>query len=224
MRSGITTSIDWFLPGLTEQEVDPFIQEVKTYEHQPGLMFFWGVGPGSSPSDLGTRLERAGAIYDGNYPYMICDLLQVKTTLPAMSGLDIRQVTTQSELEKWVNVLSISNEYPIETTQALIRLHTLQNLKPGAPCQLFLASLDGEPAATSLLMMHGRMAGIFDVSTSPELRGKGIGRAVTLAAMQVGMQNGAQFSGLFSTPIGLGMYKNIGFEVGAAFDIFVWGE
>jgi predicted acetyltransferase len=53
---------------------------------------------------------------------------------------------------------------------------------------------------------------IANVTTIPEHRGRGLGRAVTLAAMRIGAAAGAQIAVLQSTDMGRGVYRRLGFE------------
>jgi ribosomal protein S18 acetylase RimI-like enzyme len=53
---------------------------------------------------------------------------------------------------------------------------------------------------------------ISNVATLPEARNRGLGRAVTLAAMHAGAEAGATIAVLESSEMGLNVYRRLGFE------------
>jgi ribosomal protein S18 acetylase RimI-like enzyme len=80
------------------------------------------------------------------------------------------------------------------------------------PTRPLLARVDGRPVATALGLLAGEGIVIVNVATVPDARGRGIGRAVTLAAMHAGADAGATIAVLQSTEMGHGVYQRLGFE------------
>jgi ribosomal protein S18 acetylase RimI-like enzyme len=81
-----------------------------------------------------------------------------------------------------------------------------------APSRTYLARLDGVPVATSLGLVVDGILGIFNVATLEPARRKGIGRAVTLAALVEGAARGADIAVLQSSEAGHHVYEALGFR------------
>ncbi len=80
----------------------------------------------------------------------------------------------------------------------------------------FLALLDGEPVGIAMTMVSHGVAGIYWVGSLEQARGKGIGRAVTVAATNAGFELGADVASLQASPMGKPIYLELGYE--AAFE------
>ena len=76
----------------------------------------------------------------------------------------------------------------------------------------WLACKDNVPVAKVFLSLAAGAAGIYGVSTAPEVRRQGIGGAVTAAALRAARQAGFRIGVLHSTDMGKGVYQSLGFE------------
>ncbi len=70
-------------------------------------------------------------------------------------------------------------------------------------------------------MRAGAVLGIFNVATVPAARGRGVGRAVTLAALRDGAGAGCRMAVLQASEMGHPVYERLGFRDFAAYDIYV---
>jgi ribosomal protein S18 acetylase RimI-like enzyme len=84
----------------------------------------------------------------------------------------------------------------------------------------FLALLDGEPVGIAMTMVSHGVAGIYWVGSLEQARGKGIGRAVTVAATNAGFDLSADVASLQASPMGKPIYLELGYEV--AFEYQMW--
>lgn len=67
-------------------------------------------------------------------------------------------------------------------------------------------------AGQAIVHLTDEIAGLFNVAVHPRARRRGIGRALTIAAMRIAREAGATEMGLNSTPDGLAMYERLGFR------------
>lgn len=86
----------------------------------------------------------------------------------------------------------------------------------------FLLRLDRAPASTSSLFLRGGVAGVYDVSTVPELRRRGLGAQITRAALGEARAGGCDMAILHSFNQGLSMYRQLGFEKVCDIGQYVW--
>lgn len=76
----------------------------------------------------------------------------------------------------------------------------------------FLALLDGEPVSIAMTMVSHGVAGIYWVGSLEQARGKGLGRAVTVAATNAGFDLGADVASLQASPMGKPIYLELGYK------------
>jgi GNAT superfamily N-acetyltransferase len=74
------------------------------------------------------------------------------------------------------------------------------------------ADLDGQTVATAVADVNGDCAWIYSVATVGAYRRRGLGAAVTVAAMDAARADGADAVFLMSSPMGLGIYRDLGFH------------
>jgi ribosomal protein S18 acetylase RimI-like enzyme len=72
---------------------------------------------------------------------------------------------------------------------------------------------DGVVRATSGCGVLGAAASVMFVNTDPDWRGRGIGRAMTVAALAAAEADGARHACLDATDAGLSIYSRLGFEI-----------
>jgi ribosomal protein S18 acetylase RimI-like enzyme len=194
--------------------VDGVIDEARAALGGPGRPFTWAVWPSSRPVDLGARLEAAGIAHDGDAPLMTLDLEEADLTPDPPAGLTIERATDAAALAEASPVTLAMIDGP--AAQAVFSA-AYEALAFGSEraLVLFVGRLDGRPVATSALYTGTGLAGVYGVGTLPELRGRGLGRAMTIAALAEGRRRGLRIGALMSSDLGLPVYRRLGFrEVG----------
>jgi predicted GNAT family acetyltransferase len=84
-------------------------------------------------------------------------------------------------------------------------------------------SLDRKPVASSTVYLGSdRVAGIWNVATTVESRGKGIGTAVTWKPLQEVVKEGYTHAVLRSSQMGYNVYKRLGFEEVFKDRLYIW--
>jgi GNAT superfamily N-acetyltransferase len=81
---------------------------------------------------------------------------------------------------------------------------------PGA--ELLIGRIAGAPVATSMCVLTARVIGVFNVNVLPAFRRRGLGSAMTMAAVAAGARRGGRLAWLGSTPMSDGLYRRLGFR------------
>lgn len=115
-------------------------------------------------------------------------------------GLRIEQVDTPAALETFLTVSQTARAH-VPSLQAAM----------DADVALLVGSLDGEPVATARLTRYGTVAEILGVVTRPAHRGRGLGTAMTRAAMAEAARRGCTALTLNASELGLRLYQRLGF-------------
>ncbi|MBY0494057.1 MAG: GNAT family N-acetyltransferase [Cyanobacteria bacterium] len=197
----------------------------------------WWTGPSTRPDNLGDQLQQRGFLFEPAHG-MVADLSagppeggppQEFCEGPALAGppeidlpISIEPVKDSKTLKAWCRVLCDSFGAPQPFGDAFCQLAEAIGLGPSSPFRHFLARVNDRPAATCSIFFGAGVAGIYDVSTIPEKRKRGLGRAITAAALSEARKSGARMAILHSSTLGAGMYRGLGFKDVCPIGQYVW--
>jgi GNAT superfamily N-acetyltransferase len=172
----------------------------------------WLVGPSSGPADLTERLLASGLVQVSDNPGMAVDLGQWQPDGALPVGTTIDPVVDAAGLEAWREVQRRGLGLDEAATEAWFTAHRRPGFEPELPLRNWVARLNGQPVAAAALFDGAGVAGIYNVCTVPEARGRGIGRAVTAAALQDAVGRGLRLAVLGSSELGYPVYRRLGFR------------
>jgi ribosomal protein S18 acetylase RimI-like enzyme len=181
----------------------------------------WWTGPSTQPEDIGDRLDARGFLFEPAHG-MAADLQSADGAAAADRAIAIERVDDARTLKTWSRVLCESFGAPQPFGEAFAELAVAIGLGDESPFRHFLARYKGHPAATCSLFLGAGVAGIYDVSTLPDQRRRGLGRSVTAAAMKEARALGYRTAILHSSSLGAGVYRSLGFEDICDIGQFVW--
>ena len=190
---------------------DARIDDVVEWFERRRVPFVWRLGPTDRPPDLQDRLLAKGFALD---PDELLGMAASLVDLPSIElpdGAVIELVRDSTAFREWLDVMVAGFGMPPQIGDAFVAFGTL-GFGDEQPTRAILARLDGRAVATALGVFAGDGIVIANVTTLPGERGRGLGRAVTLAAMRVGADAGARLAVLQSTDMGHGVYRRLGFE------------
>jgi ribosomal protein S18 acetylase RimI-like enzyme len=157
---------------------------------------------------------------------MVCPDLRSVPVLPLPDGLALRPVRRLPgdpvdgvPLEAAVEAAVAAADPAIDDTPEEFAAY-LRSLPP-ADRLLAAVDRDGVVRATSASGAAGTAASVYLVNTDPAWRRRGIGRAMTAAALHAARESGARRGSLDSTEAGLSIYRRLGFEAVGAITQFV---
>ncbi len=172
----------------------------------------WWTGPATRPSNLGEHLEAHGLTPAGDIPGMAADLQAFKEDLPVPSDLIIERVSDIETLKEWLHPFTTGFGFPDFTASTFFDIFASLGLDQHLPLHHYIGWLKGEPVASSSVLFGAGVAGIYNVATVPQVRGQGIGAALTLAPLRESRDMGYRIGVLQSSSMGFNVYRRIGFQ------------
>jgi GNAT superfamily N-acetyltransferase len=208
------------------EEADRRIAEiVAAYDAVPTAHMWW-VAPFHTPADLGVHLEAAQVYPVGEAPAMALDL-RALVEPPAPAGLEIRPVTDRHGVLDYLTVLradpmvpGVPPLYSDESVPLVLDRAEAEMAAAPTPTR-YVGWLDGRPVATVRLSLAGGAAGIYNVDTLPDARGRGIGAAITAAPLLAARALGYRIGTLQSSGLGFGVYRRLGFTEQFRYALYV---
>jgi len=215
--------IRWFHTGLsaphanavvstaaTEDEADDAIDRVLGELRSRGVPFVWWTTPASRPADVAARLTDRGMRPLDTWPCLAVVPRDIGRAAP-VAGLEVRRVSDDASLRAYLDIVTpilmpAGFDVLFEASVRGIGLHE------GAAMTHFLGLLDGSPVATSALLTSTDVAGIYNVATIEAARGRGIGAAMTVAAVDAGAATGRDLAALEASTMGRPIYERLGFR------------
>jgi GNAT superfamily N-acetyltransferase len=171
----------------------------------------WVVGSGSTPADLERHLERAGLELVSDNPTLAVNIRDVLWP-PHVPGLTIQPLRNGADLDAWAEVNRRGLGRDAVTTQAWREAHRRPGFGEHEALLTWLGRLDGEPVAASALFDAFGVAGVQNVVTVPEARGRGIGKAMTAHVLREAQRRGLEVAALGSSDMGYPVYRSLGFR------------
>jgi ribosomal protein S18 acetylase RimI-like enzyme len=152
---------------------------------------------------------------------MAADIRHI-TAQPDGGALAVEPVLDAATMAIWSRVLCNAFGAPHAFGDAFSDLAEAVGLGPSARFRHFLGYLNGEPVATCSLYLGAGVAGVYDVGTLPERRRRGVGAAITRAAIVDAAASGYRMAILHSSASGAAMYRGLGFADVCAIGQYVW--
>jgi len=178
---------------------------------------FWVTAPDSVARAVADIAEPAG-------------LDPTATTMPGMAfapladlpagadgNVEIRTVTDAAQLEDVAVVTADAFCAPLEGARTLAPASMLD----ADGCLWFLGYVDGDPAACGQLLRTADVAGVYGIGVREQFRQRGLGAAITTAALAAGRDLGCAIGVLQASPLGESVYDRMGFETVTQYHRFV---
>ena len=187
------------------------VGEALRFFAESGNPFSWWLGPGFTPANLPAVLKVAGLNEAETELAMAVELAKLPE-LPAIPALEIRRITTPVDLDALATLSAANWNPPDRHVVSFYRQAAPFLLRGDSPQWFYLGLMEGAPVATTELTVGGGVVGLYNISTRPEFRGRGIGSAMTQAPLLAARQAGHKVGILQASGAGVGVYKRMGFE------------
>ena len=207
---------------LAADEVAPAIAAAVSRGEARNVPMLWWTGPATQPADLGARLEASGFVHEEDSPCLAVDLSLLEEDQPSPQGLAIERVADPEALRAWCDSVSAGFGVPAVVTDGFFGFYSSLGFGSHFGNINYLGRLNGTVVATASLFMGAGVAGIYNVSTLPDARGKGIGSAMTLRPLLDARAMGYRVGTLQSTEMGAGVYRRLGFRQYCELSHYLW--
>ena len=213
----------------TPEDADRRIAEILAADRAAGTGCIWWVAPSDTPADLRSRLAAAGLTLEGTAPAMAADLADVPLDEPAPDGLEIVPVTDAGTLDGFLTIIAADWMEWNGGEPTPVQQRTLAAWRTQIPPKLaaepvplrWIGRADGKVVATSRIAIGAGVAGLYAISTLTEYRGRGFGRAMTIAALRAARSIGYRIAVLQASELGYGIYRRLGFRELFQYDVYV---
>lgn len=175
-----------------------------------GVPWRWWIGP-DSDTGVAEALRDRGYHRNGAMPVMAVRLDQLpEPSLSAPAGLVIEHVDGPEGIADYVDGYASSFGVGAGLRDAVVAAESGLRTDLGRLIRL-VGRIDGRPVATSAVLISNGIAGLYWIGTDPSLRARGIGTALTAAAMQVARSEQALVCTLQASDMGAPVYRRLGF-------------
>lgn len=183
----------------------------------------WWTGPRTRPADLGARLERRGFARDDEAPGMALELARLAAPAPRPGELTVERVESGAALAAFVATFRQGFGIDAAFERPWIDWLATLGLGDGSPMRHFLARWAGEPVGTATVLLAAGVAGVYNVATLPAARRRGIGAETTRAALAAARDgDGRHWAILHSSPMGVRVYRALGFREYCRIGVHFW--
>jgi GNAT superfamily N-acetyltransferase len=143
-----------------------------------------------------------------DYPEMVCSRPPPERSPPP--GVELRAVVDRSSARRYWSVCERSYRslgFPPGVFDAFSDDLLLRD-EVGA----WIAWVEGQPAATAMVALSGRVGMVCWVATLDERRGRGLAGLCTARATRAAFERGAELASLQASPMGESLYRALGYE------------
>lgn len=207
---------------LGPERIDEAIVEAIGRCKSRNVPMLWQVGPATRPADLGETLQTHGFIHEDDSPGMAVDLQSLNEDISIPEGFTIQKIEDPETLKIWNLVLATGFEMPDFIADAFLDFGFTLGFDAQLPMRNYLGLLNGEPVATSSIFLGAGVSGIYNVTTLPEARQKGIGALITLIPLLEARRSGYRVGVLHSSEMGYKVYHKLGFREYCRISDYVW--
>jgi GNAT superfamily N-acetyltransferase len=197
---------------LRPEDADRRIDETVAFFETQRVPWAWWASPATMPADIEARLLARGFHVEEDTPRYAAEIEHVIAEGRGPEGLVRIRVGDEETQQQWLDVMGRGFDQDEHRRQALAKAAASAGFDPASPWVRFLGVLDGQPVASSGLILAAGLAGIINVATVPEARGQGIRTAMTQVALTHAREAGYRVAVLGASDMGASLYEHMGFQ------------
>jgi len=204
------------------EDIDNKVEVALAAFGSPRLPLTWWIGPATPTPQLGKVLLAHGLVHALDAPGMAINLRELQAVTPSSTQFTITPVNDLEGIEQWVQTFTTCYQFDEQVKQIWLKAHRYLGLECTTSCRYYVGWMGSVPVATSLLFLHNRIAGIYQVATLPGYRGQGIGTAMTSVPLYEALREGYRIGVLESSQMAFSLYRHLGFQQYCTLSAYVW--
>jgi ribosomal protein S18 acetylase RimI-like enzyme len=180
------------------------------------LPFAVWFGPAAPPGGLAEQLDlRESELVTG-----MTLTRELFRPAPLPSGLIVKRVVDSAGLSHYATIVAANWTPPDPSVLQFYELTRDAILTPGCPVHLFVGYLAGRPVAAAEAFINDTAGGIYGIATLASHRRRGIGAAISSAAVDDVFRSGCSLATLQASSDGQGIYSRLGFTPAGEFRVY----
>ena len=192
------------------------IDETRALAAAHGLPLMWMLDDGAQPPDLPERLARRGIAADERSPETIALVLADPADLGGAPGVVFRDALSSLGLyatsHRVADLAFNGKPDPADCGDDELYRERFENARQVPGLRRLLGFFDGTPAACGSLRVKGAVAIMNGGAVVPELRGRGIYRALVAERHRLALAAGAAGVVTHAGPLSLPILRHLGFQ------------
>jgi len=208
-----------FRVRLLKDGIESKINNIMETFKQKKIPTLWYITPNTKPSDIGIFLEKCGVRKEFEFSGMALDLQNNLNLIQGNCvGLEVVKVITEKEFDDWIDIQVAVYMLPRQLFHNKLFKVWKEGMKTDS-WGFYLGKLNNKPIAGSCIkfctnefLNANQVVGIFFVAVLSEVRGKGVGKDITLAPLLEAKKRGYKYSVLYATDLGYPVYVRLGFK------------
>jgi N-acetylglutamate synthase-like GNAT family acetyltransferase len=213
---------DWL--GLKKQHQEATVHQLIKHCDQEGEPLLWMIGPSTKSFDLDKALINMGLRHHENWIGMVKSLTDYTLANSYRHDFIFKRVMNEDDLKKWVDVYVRGYGKPTDDKEAIFdRFKQIVKSKQNE-YQLYLGNYQNEPAVAGTLFFDHDIAGLYCITTAPQMRRKGLATIYLQNLLDTAKQQGASTCILHATDAGKPAYEKLGFQSVCMFQVYKWNK
>ncbi len=153
-------------------------------------------------------------LQSGSWAGMTMPLSQ-ETNYQTIDNYTINIINRENDLRLWIQVVE-----PTLLKGGKLDENIIFGLSKNKNVRFMAGLWNGKMVSTAMILKHQNSAGVYLITTLPEFQRKGLGKQITIEALNLAYQMGCDHAVLQATPSGLSVYQSIGFTKQCEIPVF----
>ena len=211
-----------FRAQMKPETVDSKVEEMLELFTARSVPTSWRTGPATMPKNLGEHLRSHGLQFVGDAGGMAISLSRLRQDMLNPPEFTARCAWSSSALEDFMHVYAAASGDPDSYVGMFGKIlkYLPSSGRPG--WRHYVGYLNDTPVACSSVFLGDQIAGVFRVAVIPDVRGRGLGSAISVAPLLMARELGYEVAVLNPSDMSYGMYKRLGFQEHFKMSLYVW--